>query len=192
MALERLVAVPLQGLMRLLRGDRSGLDAMGSGSDAGWIASFLIPAILIAPAYAWMTARRLADLDAAPDFDMAFPVEAIGYVVGWTAFPVLSHAICERLGKGRSWYGYIAAYNWANVLQIAFYLPAALLGTIESVPSPLLFLVNIAAVTAAIAIHFRVVRVSLGIAAAQALMLVATDLAVGQLIARLVDRIHGI
>jgi len=192
MALERLVAVPLQGLMRLLRGDKAGLDAMGSGSDAGWIASFLIPAILIAPAYAWMTARRLADLDAAPDFDMAFPVEAIGYVVGWTAFPVLSHAICERLGKGRSWYGYIAAYNWANVLQIAFYLPAALLGTIESVPSPLLFLVNIGAVTAAIAIHFRVVRVSLGIAAAQALMLVATDLAVGQLIARLVDRIYGI
>jgi hypothetical protein len=192
MALERLVAVPLQGLMRLLRGDKAGLDAMGSGSDAGWIASFLIPAILIAPAYAWMTARRLGDLDAAPDFDMAFPVEAIGYVVGWTAFPVLSHAICERLGKGRSWYGYIAAYNWANVLQIAFYLPAALLGTIESVPSPLLFLVNIAAVTAAIAIHFRVVRVSLGIAAAQALMLVATDLAVGQLIARLVDRIYGI
>jgi len=192
MAWRDLVAVPLQGLMRVLRGDRAGLEALGSGSDAGWVASFLIPAILIAPAYAWMTARRLADLDAAPDFDMAFPVEAIGYVVGWTAFPVVSHAICERLGKGRSWYGYIAAYNWANVLQIAFYLPAALLGTIEGVPSPFLLLVNIGAVTAAIAIHFRVVRVSLGIAAAQALMLVATDLAVGQLIARLVDRIHGI
>ncbi len=192
MALRHLVAVPLQGLMRLLRGDRAALDTIGAGSDAGWIASFLIPAILIAPAYAWMTVRRFADLDAAPDLDMAFPVEAIGYIVGWTAFPVISHAICERLGKRQSWYGYIAAYNWANVLQIAFYLPAALLGTIEGIPSPVLFLVNVAAVAAAIAIHFRIVRVSLGIAATQALMLVATDLAVGQLIARLVDRIHGI
>jgi hypothetical protein len=191
MTLRHLVAIPLQGLMRLLRGDRAGLDAIGAGSDAGWIASFLIPAILIAPAYAWMTVRRLADLDAAPDLDMAFPVEAIGYVVGWTAFPVVSHVICERLGKGQSWYGYIAAYNWANVLQIAFYLPAALLGTIEGIPSPILFFVNVAAVAAAIAIHFRVVRVALGLAATQALMLVATDLAVGQLIARLVDRIHG-
>ncbi|MBI3505325.1 MAG: hypothetical protein HY059_10810 [Proteobacteria bacterium] len=192
MAFARLVAVPLQGLMRVLRGDRTGLDAIGAGTQAGWIASFFVPAFLIAPAYAWMAVRRFAEIDFEPDFDTALLVETVGYVVGWTAFPVVSYAICERMGKSASWYGYVAAYNWANVIQIAFYLPAALFGTIEGMPALSLFVVDVIAVAAAIAIHFRVARVVLGIAPVAALMLVAIDLAVGQVVARLVDRMHGI
>jgi len=192
MALARLVAGPLGGLIRVLRGDRAGLDRMGAASRAGWIASFVIPAILLAPAYGWMTMRRFADMETTPEFVPTFAIETIGYVVGWTAFPVLSHAICQRIGQPVDWFGYIAAYNWANVLQIAFYVPAALLGTFEGVPPLPLFLVGVVAVTAAIALHFRVARVVLEIAPVQALMLVAVDLAVGQIISRLVDRLHAI
>ncbi len=192
MAFARLVAGPLNGLMRVLRGDRTGLDWIGAGSRAGWIASFLVPAILLAPVYGWMTLRRYGDVEFDPEFAPAFAIEAIGYVIGWTAFPVLSHAVCERIGKAASWYGYIATYNWANVLQIAFYLPAALLGTFEGMPPLPLFLIGVISVTAAIAIHFRVARVVLGIDAVPALMLVAVDLAVGQIAARVVDRLHGL
>ncbi|MBL8832235.1 MAG: hypothetical protein JNL71_07575 [Rhodospirillales bacterium] len=192
MAFARLVAGPLNGLMRVLRGDRTGVDWMGAGSDAGWIASFLVPGFLLAPVYGWMVLRRLGDVGSEPDFGPAFAIEAIGYVIGWTAFPVLSHAICERIGKPVEWYGYVVAYNWANVLQIAFYLPAALLGTFEGVPPMPLFLIGVISVSAAIAIHFRVARVVLGIDAVPALMLVAVDLAVGQIVARIVDRLHGI
>ncbi len=192
MSLARLVAGPLDGLMRVLRGDAKGLDLMGAGSRAGWIASFLVPGILLAPAYGWMTLRRLADIEFEPEFGPTFAIEAIGYVIGWTAFPVLSHTICQRLGKPEAWYGYVVAYNWANILQIAFYVPAALLGTFEGMPPLPLFLVGVIAVTAAIAIHFRVARVVLEIAPVQALMLVAVDLAVGQIVSRLVDRLHGI
>ena len=192
MALVRLVAGPINGLMRVLQGDRAGLDLMGAASRAGWIASFVIPALLLAPAYGWMTMRRFADVEFEPEFVPTFTIEAIGYVIGWTAFPVLSHAICQRIGKPVDWFGYVAAYNWANVLQIAFYVPAALLGTFDGVPPLPLFLVGVVAVTAAIALHFRVARVVLEIAPVQALMLVAVDLAVGQIISRLVDRLHAI
>lgn len=191
MAFARLVAGPLNGLMRVLRGDRTGLDWMGAGTRTGWIASFLVPGILLAPAYAWMTLRRFADVEIDPEIGPALAIETIGYVIGWTAFPVLSHAICERIGKPVAWFGYVVAYNWANVLQIAFYLPAALLGTFEGVPPLPLFFIGVISVTAAIAIHFRVARVVLGIDAVPALMLVAVDLAVGQIIARVVDRLHG-
>lgn len=192
MALVRLVAGPINGLMRVLQGDRAGLDLMGAASRAGWIASFVIPALLLAPAYGWMTMRRFADVEFEPEFVPTFTIEAIGYVIGWTAFPVLSHAICQRIGKPVDWFGYVAAYNWANVLQIAFYVPAALLGTFDGVPPLPLFLVGVVAVSAAIALHFRVARVVLEIAPVQALMLVAVDLAVGQIISRLVDRLHAI
>ena len=192
MALARLVAGPLGGLMRVLQGDIAGLERMGAASRAGWIASFLIPGLLLVPAYAWLTLRRFSEIEFDPEFFPAVTVEAIGYVVGWTAFPVLSQAICERLGKPAAWYDYVVAYNWANVLQIAFYLPAAMLGTVEGMPRLPLFFVGVVAVTAAIAIHFRLARVVLGVEPVPALMLVAIDLAVGQMISRIVDRLHGI
>jgi hypothetical protein len=192
MPLERLVVVPLRGLMRVLQGERDGLVQIGADSPAGWVASFVVPAILLAPFYAWMALRRFADLDFDPEPGRAVLVEAVGYAIGWTAFPVISHAICARLGKREAWFGYVAAYNWANVPQLFFYLPAALLGTVEGVPPLPLFLFGVIAVSAAIALHFRVARVVLGLDPVPALMLVAADLAVGQIVARLVDKVHGL
>ncbi|MBI1245193.1 MAG: hypothetical protein GC202_09315 [Alphaproteobacteria bacterium] len=186
-----LVVLPLRGLGRILRGERAGIDQIGSASRAGWILSFIIPAVLAAPAYAWMTLQRFAELEFEPASAADFGIEALGYVVGIVAFPNISYLLCERLGRREPWYDYVAAYNWATVPQIALYLPVALIGANDAVPGPIAFLFGVVAVIAAIAIHFRVARVVLEITPVQALLLVAVDLAIGQFIARIVDRLHG-
>jgi hypothetical protein len=192
MGLTGLVVVPLRGLARILRGERDGLALMGSASRAGWILSFVVPALLAAPAYAWMTVQRFAEMDFEPNSGADLAIEIVGYVVGLTAYPNVSQIVCARLGRRAAWYDYIAAYNWATVPQIALYLPVAMLGASDAVPGTFAFLVGVLAVAAAIGIHFRVARVVLGVSAVQALMLVAIDLAVGQFVARIADRLHGL
>lgn len=192
MGLARLVAAALGALLRILGGDRASVAGLGAGSRAGWIASFLIPGALLVPVYAWMVLRRHADAGLADAGAGVFAVETLGYLVGWTAFPVISHFICTKIGKAEGWFGYIAAYNWANILQMAFYVPAATLGAVDAMPALPLFLVGVVAVVAAIAIHFRLARVVLGIEPLPALMLVAVDLAAGQTIARVVDKLNGL
>jgi hypothetical protein len=192
MGLSGLVVLPLRGLGRILRGERAGLDQIGSASRAGWILSFVVPALIAAPAYAFMTLQRFADVDYEPASFADLAVEAIGYVVGLTAFPNVSHVLCARLGRQAAWYDYIAAYNWATVPQIALYLPVALLGANDAVPGSIAFVFGVGAVAAAIAIHFRVARVVLQVTQVQALLLVVVDLAVGQIVSRIVDRLHGL
>ncbi len=192
MGLSGLVVVPLRGLARILRGDRAGTAQIGSASRAGWILSFVVPALLAAPAYAWMTLQRFAEMEFEPASAADLAIEVIGYVVGLTAFPNVSYLICERMGRREAWFDYVAAYNWSTLPQIALYLPVALMGASDAVPGTIAFVVGVFAVATAIAIHFRVARVVLGASPVQALFLVAVDLAVGQLVARIADRLHGL
>ncbi|MFN7193954.1 MAG: hypothetical protein ACK5U4_21160, partial [Rhodospirillales bacterium] len=91
----------------------------------------------------------------------------------------------------RAWYDYVPAYNWAGVLQMAIYLPAAILSQSDAIDGMPLFVIGIAAVTAAVAIQFRVAVVTLGIDRFQALSLVALELALGAVLRQIVDRLQG-
>jgi hypothetical protein len=189
MSLFASVQVPLSGVLRLLRGDRSGLAAIGAQSRAGWIASFVVPGLLVLPAYFYLS---LPDLDAADAPAHTILLECLAYVVGLTLFPVATHLLCAQWGKSSAWYDYVPAYNWAGLLQMAIYLPAALLSQSEALDAIPLFLIGVAAVTAAVAIQFRVAIVVLGIDRFQALSLVALELALGAVLRQIVDRLQGL
>ena len=189
MSLFASVRVPISGVLRLLRGDRSGLAALGAQSRAGWIASFVVPGLLVLPAYLYLS---LPDLDASDDPARTLLLESLAYVVGLTLFPVVAHLLCTQWGKTRAWYDYVPAYNWAGVLQMAIYLPAALLSQSDAMDGVPLFLVGVAAVTAAVAIQFRVAVVVLGIDRFHALSLVALELALGAVLRQIVDRLQGL
>ncbi|MCA3262890.1 MAG: hypothetical protein ING44_13185 [Telmatospirillum sp.] len=188
MSLFASVRVPIGGVLRLLRGDRSGLAALGAQTRGGWIASFVVPGVLILPAYFYLS---LPDLDASDEPAHTLLLEALAYVVGLTLFPVAAHLLCTQWGKTRAWYDYVPAYNWAGVLQMAIYLPAAVLSQSETLDAVLLFLLGVAAVTAAVAIQYRVAVVVLGIDRFQALSLVALELALGAVLRQIVDRLQG-
>ncbi len=44
-------------------------------------------------------------------------VESIGYVVSWTAFPLIILPFCHWLERDEQSLGFITAYNWSQVLQ---------------------------------------------------------------------------
>lgn len=188
MSLFASVRVPLGGVLRLLRGDRSGLAMIGADTRAGWIASFLVPGLLVLPAYFYLS---MPDLDVSDDPAHTLLLEAVAYIVGLTLFPVAAHLLCTQWNKTRAWYDYVPAYNWAGVLQMAIYLPAAILSQSDAIDGMPLFVIGIAAVTAAVAIQFRVAVVTLGIDRFQALSLVALELALGAVLRQIVDRLQG-
>jgi hypothetical protein len=189
MSLFASVQVPLGGVLRLLRGDRSGLAMIGAQSRAGWIASFFVPGLLILPAYLYLS---LPDLEASDDPVHTLLLEALAYIVGLTLFPVAAHLLCTQWNKTRAWYDYVPAYNWAGVLQMAIYLPAAILSQSDAMDGLPLFAIGVAAVTAAVAIQFRVAVVTLAIDRFQALSLVALELALGAVLRQIVDRLQGL
>lgn len=188
MALPALIA-PLAGVADILRGDRGGVAKLGHATNAGLIASFVIPALLVLAPYAYLTGQRFQSIGVDPDPADMLLIEPLAYIVGWTLFPVVSHLYCQRLGRAQAWYDYIAAYNWANVLQMGLYFPAAVLYDLNLAPG-LLFIVSVAVVSVAIAIHFRIARVALRVEILPAMVLVATDLALSLIQSRLVERLY--
>jgi hypothetical protein len=189
MSLLAALRVPLNGVLRLLAGDRGGIAALGGDTRAGWIASFVVPGLLILPAYFFLS---FPDLEASDDPLHDLLLESLAYLIGLALFPVASHLMCAQWAKTREWYDYVPAYNWAGVLQMAIYLPAALLSQSEALDGIALFLLGVAAVTAAVAIQFRVAVVVLGIERMQALSLVALELAMGAFLRQTVDRLQGL
>lgn len=188
MALPAFLA-PLGGVIDLLKGDRGGIAKLGSGTNAGLVASFLIPATVLLPGYAYLASERFEALRIEPSIGELLTIEPLAYLIGWTLFPALSHLYCERIGKIHDWYDYVAAYNWANILQMALYLPASLIAD-GGMPAPVMFVLSVAVLSAAITIHFRLATVVLRIDPLPALVLVAIDLASSILLARIVERLY--
>jgi succinyl-diaminopimelate desuccinylase len=160
------VARPMQGVLRLLAGDRTGLELLGADTRAGWIASFVGPGLLLLPAYLYLA---LPDLDPDEAIGRTLAVEAIAYVVGLTLFPVAAHLLCGQWNKAAQWFDYVPAYNWAGVL-----LALALL-----------------ALAAAVAVQYRIARTVLGIDTMQAFGLVALELSLGLTLHQIADQLHG-
>lgn len=181
---------PLGGVIDLLKGDRGGIAKLGAATGPGLIASFLIPAILLLPGYAYLASERFEALKIEPELAELLTIEPLGYLIGWTLFPVLSHLYCERVGKGRDWYDYIAAYNWANILQMGLYLPASIVADL-GMAAPAMFVLSVAVLGTAIAIHFRLATMVLRVETLPALVLVAIDLASSILLARIVERLYA-
>jgi hypothetical protein len=188
MALPAFLA-PLGGVIDLLKGDRGGIGKLASGTNAGLVASFLIPGILLLPGYAYLAAERFEALKIEPALAELLTIEPLGYLIGWTLFPVLSHLYCQRTGKLHDWYDYIAAYNWSNILQMGLYLPASLIADTGMAP-PVMFVMSVAVLAAAIGIHFRLAIVVLRVDPLPALVLVAIDLASSIVLARIVERLY--
>ncbi|MCA3248265.1 MAG: hypothetical protein ING19_03430 [Azospirillum sp.] len=181
---------PLGGVIDLLKGDRAGVAKLGAATTPGLVASFLIPGLLLVPAYSLLVSERFEALNLDPTIGEILVVEPIAYLIGWTLFPVLSHLYCERIGKTREWYDYVAAYNWSNILQMALYLPAALIAE-GGMPVALMFVLSVGILAATVGIHFRLARMVLRVDALPAMVLVAIDLGGSVLLARLVERLYA-
>ena len=104
-------------------------------------------------------------------------IEAVGFVVGWVAFALASHAMAGMAGKGREWPRFIAAWNWANIPQYAALVllsaPAVVL------PAGIGQMLALVAVGYALWLEWFVTKQALGLDGPRAAMFVVLDVVIG-------------
>lgn len=117
------------------------------------------------------------------------PVEFVGYVLGWVAFPLASLLMVDASGRGPLWPLFIAAWNWANLAQYGVLLLATLLSSV--LPAGAGGLLTLVAFGYALWMEWFVAHKALRISGARAGLFVLLDVGLGLLIASVVGRIGG-
>ncbi len=114
----------IYGALRLARLDPGAMSYF-ERTPAGFWKSFFA-AVIVAPGFAIIIAYELGQVEIEIEAGALrlFLVETLAYVLGWVAFPVLVYQICEATGRRDEYIGYIVAFNWSKVIQMAVLLPA--------------------------------------------------------------------
>lgn len=118
------IGAGLTGALRLARRDPGGLECFDASLRGFWRSFWA--AVLVAPAFIILDLLS-GDIGAGP---RQLAVQVIGYVIDWTAFPVLMITIADSLGKWPNYTRYVVAYNWAAVVQMTILLPVAMLAVL--------------------------------------------------------------
>lgn len=110
----REIVYSIYGAWRLARFDRAGMDYFDT-SEQGFWRSFSAAA-LVAPIHILllMLLGKLGDVG--PDALRFTVVEIIAYVLSWTAWPLAVFYLARALDRGQSYFRYVVAYNWAQVV----------------------------------------------------------------------------
>ncbi|MGE5506110.1 MAG: hypothetical protein ACM31L_16940 [Actinomycetota bacterium] len=178
------IAAGVYGAWRLARRDPSGL-AWIDGSVQGFWTSFWAAA-LVAPGF-----FALQALAGSFDDGLARPllVQLIGYVIGWTAFPLAMAHISEGLGKWGNYTRYIAAYNWSAVVQMGAFLPVAVLAHLF--PGSGTAMLDMSVTVVLLVYQAYVAHVALGVGPGTAAGIVVLDVLMGGLVQMATDRLIG-
>ncbi len=183
------VSTALHGAWLLAWLDRRGMGYFDR-SEAGFWKSFTA-AVLVFPAFLILLGLRIEDAEwSSSGVVRILLVETIGYVVAWTAFPLMMLPVTRFLGRENRWLEFIIAYNWSQVLQYALFLLATILAGSGAFPASLATGIASAATVAVLLYEWFVARVALDTGAAGATMIVLVDLVLGVLITRVADGLH--
>jgi len=181
------IARALGGALRLARFDADGL--MYFDDDARAVVQSFFAAVIVAPGYAILITQHLGRLELTAGPLSAGVVEFLGYVISWTAFPVLVHEFARVMERGERWCGFVVALNWSKVVQMAVYLPATLLAAGlggEDGPGAA-SLLTVAALLAVLSYQWFVTRSALNVTGIQAAGLTGLDVMLGLTITALTD-----
>jgi hypothetical protein len=163
----------LTGALRLARLDRSGMRYFEPTVDGFW-RSFQA-AVIAAPIYLLLILLRTDEHPLSADPLRATLIEAIGYVIEWTAFPLAAWYLARAFNCSGRYFGFVVAYNWANVIQVAVYVPVALLAATSVLPDSLISILALAVTAAVIYYQYFITRTALGVDALAAIAFVGTD-----------------
>jgi hypothetical protein len=183
------VSTALHGAWLLARLDRGGM-AFFDRSETGFWRSFTA-ALLVYPAFLILLGLRIEDAEwASSGVARILLVETIGYVVYWSAFPLITLPVARFLGRETQWLDLIIAFNWSQVLQVGLYLLATIVAGSGVVGVPLAEGLALAAYVATLLYEWFVTRVALDTGIAGAITIVLVEQVLGGLIYRVTDALH--
>ncbi|MEE8516504.1 MAG: hypothetical protein V3T02_07695 [Alphaproteobacteria bacterium] len=161
----------LYGAWRLARLDPRGQDHFDASITGFW-RSFQA-AVIVAPAFVFLILFNLDQPNITAGALRLTLVESLAYIISWTAFPLAMVALAHRLNRDQNYIRFIVAHNWANVLQVAVFLPTAI---IAQVVGPSARFLTVAAMVAIFLYQWYVARTVLSINPFQAIGIVLVNL----------------
>ncbi len=170
----------LTGALRLAAGQPDGVERFGSDMRSAarsfWAAAVALPIYAATVVLSWQQDRWPVAVG------HAAALEALIYLVSWTGYAVISHALLSRLGLQHRWPRFIAVWNWVNVVQYILLLLAAVPGAAHA---PALFSETCLLVAQGWALWLEryAIRLSLEVSGLQAALVMAPDVLLGLVIA---------
>ncbi len=165
------LSAALYGAWRLARLDPRGQDHFDASITGFW-RSFQV-AVIVAPAYVFLILFNLDQPNITAGPLRIIAVESLAYVISWTAFPLAMVGLAQRLNREENYIRFIVAHNWASILQVAVFLPAAL---IAQVVGPSARFLTVTAMVAIFLYQWYVARTVLSITPYQAIGIVLVNL----------------
>ena len=170
------VTTGLHAALLLARGRTEGLRLVAT--DAHATTRSFLAMILCVPMLIAMRLVTLAPAAPGVSFEHAVLRDLLVFTVSWVGFVLLTHQIAGRLGLGQRWPGFVAAWNWCNLLEnLLVFLGSlpALLG----IPSVFAAAAQLFALGWALWIEWYVTRTALGVGAMVAVWMVLLDEIIG-------------
>ncbi len=118
----REIVYGIYGAWRMARLDPGAMSYFERTPEAFWKSFFA--AVIVAPGFAILIVEQLSQVEIGAGVARIIMVELLAYLLAWIVFPALVHQICEAIGKREAYIGYIVAFNWGKVIQMAVFLPA--------------------------------------------------------------------
>ena len=177
MVTAREASYAIYGAFRLARFDASGAQFFDNTPEAFWNSFWA--AVIVLPAYALLLLMRLADSPVNAGAGTVLLVEGIAYVAGWFAYPLAVFHIARAFGRQNVYYRYIAAYNWAVVLQVGLLLAVTALAGSGLLPRDIGAFLSLAGTAAILAYQWFIARAVFAATIGGALAMVALDLTLG-------------
>lgn len=182
-----MIEAGLRGVFTLATGQAHGAmlieDTPEGAARSFWAAAICLPGFLALVLLDW------ADEPPIAGFGYALLVQLLAHAAGWAGFAVASQALARSAGRGAEWPHFIAAWNWANVVQYLLLL-AVSLPPLLGLPRPLASVVAVATLGYQLWLVWFVARTTLG-GRGLAVAMVGLDLLVGVVVAALVEALSG-
>jgi hypothetical protein len=179
------IASGIYGAWRLARGDVGGIGYFNATKQGFW-RSFLAMAI-VAPLFA--SVLLLIYEDAVDQYEPVrfFSVHAIGYVTAWFLFPLIMFYVVQAIDRERRFFAFIAAYNWASVIQNFIYIPVIVVAQLGVIPPNLTYFLVFVIKTLVFVYTWFIARAGLGIAGPLAAAIAAGDLVLAGVMNWIID-----
>ncbi len=163
----------IHGAWRLARLDR-GAMVYFDRTVAGFWKSFFA-AVIVVPGHVLIVLLELTNHESDAGALRLLLVLLCAYTISWTAFPLAAHHVCEAIGKPEAYIGYIVAFNWAQVIQMAVSLPVIGLTAMGILPAGVVRL-SVTVWIVILAYKWFITRTALGVSARGAAGFVGLDI----------------
>ena len=176
----REIVYALYGAWRLAHVDRGGMGYFDTSAEGFWKSFFA--AALVAPAYLILVLLDPATTSSQAGLLRIVLVHTLSYSLSWTAYPVIVHPLCAALGRESAYSGFIVAFNWIKVIQMAAYLPVVVIVAGKVLPEGVGELLNTLVYLLLLVYQWLATRVALDIKPLPSTGLVALDFFLGVII----------